>query len=48
MVMGEEAGYDEQENKEAAGSFEAEEKQLAKVYRLSGEAKIKGVIEFID
>lgn len=27
---------------------QADEKQLAKVYRLSGEAKIKGVIEFID
>ena len=27
---------------------QADEKQLAKVYRLSGEAKIKGVIEFVD
>ncbi len=31
-----------------ADPAEAEDKQLAKVYRLTGEAKVKGVVEFVD
>ena len=38
----------EQEYDGPGSKIDAEEKQLAKVYRLTGEAKIKGVIEFID
>lgn len=35
-------------NQGGQSNYESEDKQLAKAYRLSGEAKIKGVIEFVD
>jgi len=39
---------DSHNNQGHSGNFDSEDKQLAKAYRLSGEAKIKGVIEFVD
>ncbi|TNV86830.1 hypothetical protein FGO68_gene8511 [Halteria grandinella] len=42
-------GYSEEQHFDQNGEpYEAEDKQLAKAYRLSGEAKVKGVFEFID